>query len=98
MEAIIQAKKLKEQVGALQGIFDRKATIPVLGKIKIEAGTSGGLVMTATDLDVSLTVEQETDILQPWFDLSERQKTWAADQQSAERTRAFQARLERRKS
>lgn len=49
----------------MQGIFDRKATIPVLGKIKIEAGTSGGLVMTATDLDVSLTVEQETDILHP---------------------------------
>lgn len=65
MEAIIQAKKLKEQVGALQGILDRKATIPVLGKIKIEASERGDLVMTATDLDVSLIVEQETDILRP---------------------------------
>lgn len=37
MEAIISAKKLREQVGALQGILDRKGTIPVFGKIKIEA-------------------------------------------------------------
>jgi DNA polymerase III subunit beta len=65
MEAIIQAKKLKEQVGALQGILDRKATIPILSRIKIEASECGDLVMTATDLDVSLIVEQETDILRP---------------------------------
>ena len=65
MEAIINSKKLKEQVGALQGILARKATIPVLGTIKIDALTSGDLVMTATDLDVSLIVEQETDILRP---------------------------------
>lgn len=63
MEAIIQAKKLKEQVGALQGILARKETIPVLSKIKIEAGERGDLVMTATDLDVSLIIEQEVDIL-----------------------------------
>lgn len=65
MEAIVNAKKFKEQIGALQGIFARKETIPVLGKIKIDAGTRGDLVMTATDLDVSLIVEQEVDILQP---------------------------------
>ena len=39
MEAIVNAKIFKEQVGALQGIFARKETIPVLGKIKIDAGT-----------------------------------------------------------
>lgn len=65
MEAIINSKKLKEQVGALQGILARKNTIPVLSKIKIDAQTSGDLVMTATDLDVSLIIEQETDILRP---------------------------------
>lgn len=65
MEAIVNAKKFKEQIGALQGIFARKETIPVLGKIKIDAGTRGDLVMTATDLDVSLIIEQEVDILQP---------------------------------
>ena len=63
MEAIINAQKLKEQVGALQGILARKATIPVLSQIKIEAGESGDLVMTATDLDVSLITRQEVDIL-----------------------------------
>ena len=64
MEAIIHAKQLKEQVGALQGIFARKETIPALGKIKIDANQNGALVMTATDLDISLIIEQEVDILQ----------------------------------
>jgi DNA polymerase III subunit beta len=63
MEAIIQARKLKEQVGALQGILARKETIPVLSRIKIEAGMRGDLVMTATDLDISLIIEQEVDVL-----------------------------------
>ncbi len=64
MEAIIHARQLKEQVGALQGIFARKETIPALGKIKIEANQNGVFVMTATDLDISLIIEQEVDILQ----------------------------------
>lgn len=64
MEAIIHAKQLKEQVGALQGILARKETIPVLGKIKIDANSGGAFVMTATDLDISLIIEQEVDILQ----------------------------------
>ena len=49
----------------MQGILARKETIPVLSKIKIEASERGDLVMTATDLDVSLIVEQETDVLRP---------------------------------
>ena len=65
MEAIVNAKIFKEQVGALQGIFARKETIPVLGKIKIDAAERGDLVMTATDLDVSLIVSREVDILRP---------------------------------
>ena len=64
MEAIIHAKQLKEQVGALQGIFAKKETIPVLGKIKIDANQNGAFVMTATDLDISLIIEQEVDILE----------------------------------
>ena len=64
MEAIIHAKQLKEQVGALQGIFAKKETIPALGKIKIDAKSNGAFVMTATDLDISLIIEQEVDILQ----------------------------------
>lgn len=64
MEAIVNAKNLKEQVGALQGILAKKSTIPVLSRIKIEAGDHGDLIMTATDLDVSLIIGQEVDILQ----------------------------------
>lgn len=64
MEAIIHAKQLKEQVASLRGILARKETIPVLGKIKIDANQNGAFVMTATDLDISLIIEQEVDILQ----------------------------------
>lgn len=64
MEAIVHAKQLKEQVAGLQGIFARKETIPALGKIKIDAASNGALRMTATDLDISLIIEQEVDILQ----------------------------------
>ena len=64
MEVIVNAKNLKEQVGALQGILARKSTIPILSRIKIEAGDKGDLIMTATDLDVSLIIQQEVDILQ----------------------------------
>lgn len=64
MEAIIHAEQLKEQVGALQGIFAKKETIPVLGRIKIDAEEGGALRMTATDLDVSLIIRQEVDILE----------------------------------
>lgn len=49
----------------MQGILARKNTIPVLSKIKIDASERGDLIMTATDLDVSLIVEEETDILRP---------------------------------
>lgn len=65
MEAIIQAKTLKTQVAALQGILARKQTVPTLSRIKIVAADSGELVMTATDLDVSLIIGQETDVLKP---------------------------------
>ncbi len=65
MEAIIHAKKFKEKVSALQGILAKKETIPVLSKIKIDANNQGNLVITATDLDVSLIIKQETDILEP---------------------------------
>ncbi len=64
MEVIIHAKQLKEQVGALQGIFAKKETIPVLGKIKIDAEKNGAFLMTATDLDISLVTRQEVDILE----------------------------------
>lgn len=63
MEVIISAQNLKEQVGALQGILAKKASIPVLSQIKIDAGENGDLIMTATDLDVSLIIGQEVDIL-----------------------------------
>ena len=64
MEAIINARNLKEQVGALQGILARKESIPILGTIKLAAEENGLMIMSATDLDVSLVIERETDILQ----------------------------------
>lgn len=63
MEAIVSARKLKEQVAGLQGILAKKEMVPILSRIKIEANSDGDLVMSATDLDVSLTASQEVDVL-----------------------------------
>lgn len=64
MEAIINARQLREQVRCIQGIFTGKETIPILSRVRIDAETQGILRMTATDLDVTMIVEQEVDVLQ----------------------------------
>lgn len=64
MEVIVNSNKLKKQINSLQGVLSKKGTIPVLSSIKIVAGDAGDLVMTATDLDVSLVSSEEVDILQ----------------------------------
>lgn len=54
MEFIINPSLLKEELGLLTLVIERKATIPVLSKIKFEANIQGELALTATDLDVTM--------------------------------------------
>ncbi|HRH44643.1 MAG TPA: DNA polymerase III subunit beta [Pyrinomonadaceae bacterium] len=76
MEFIINPSLLKEELGLLTPVIERKATIPVLSKIKMETNIQGELALTATDLDVTMRVNQVTDVLQSGSILVEGRKLY----------------------
>lgn len=76
MEFIINPSVLREELGLLTPVIERKATIPVLSKIKMETSASGELALTATDLDVTMRSLQVTDVLQPGAILVEGKKLY----------------------
>lgn len=76
MEFIINPSLLKEELGLLAPVIDRKATIPVLSRIKMETNASGELALTATDLDVTMRSLQVTDVLQTGSILVEGRKLY----------------------
>ena len=76
MEFIINPSLLREELGLLTPVIERKATIPVLSRIKMETNVSGELVLTATDLDVTMRSLQVTDVLQTGSVLVEGRKLY----------------------
>jgi DNA polymerase-3 subunit beta len=76
MEFIINPSLLKEELGLLTPVIERKATIPVLSKIKMETNVRGELALTATDLDVTMRCLQVTDVLQTGSILVEGRKLY----------------------
>src|SRR3954471_18059472 len=74
MEFIINPSLLKEELGLLTPVLERKSTIPVLSRIKLETNIQGELAMTATNLDVTMRVFQVTDVLQTGSVLVEGRK------------------------
>lgn len=76
MEFIINPSLLKEELGLLTPVIERKATIPVLSKIKMETNVQGELALTATDLDVTMRSLQVTDVLQSGSILVEGKKLY----------------------
>ena len=76
MEFIINPSLLKEELGLLTPVIERKATIPVLSKIKMETNVQGELALTATDLDVTMRSLQVADVLQSGSILVEGRKLY----------------------
>lgn len=76
MEFIINPSLLKEELGLLTPVIERKSTIPVLSKIKMETNVQGELALTATDLDVTMRSLQVTDVLQTGSILVEGRKLY----------------------
>lgn len=76
MEFIINPSLLKEELGLLTPVIERKASIPVLSKIKMETNVKGELQLTATDLDVTMRSLQVTDVLQSGSILVEGRKLY----------------------
>ena len=65
MEFVIKQSVLKEELGFVQGIVEKKSTIPVLSNILIESVGEGTIRIVGTDLDVTIRCEAEADIKQP---------------------------------
>ena len=62
MEFVIKQGVLKEELGFVQGIVEKKSTIPVLSNILIESVGEGTIRIVGTDLDVTIRCEAEADI------------------------------------
>ena len=64
MEFVIKQNVLKEELGFVQGIVEKKSTIPVLSNILIESIGEGTIRFVGTDLDVTIRCEASADIKQ----------------------------------
>ncbi len=64
MEFVIKQSALKEELGFVQGIVEKKSTIPVLSNILIESVGENTIRFVGTDLDVTIRCEAEADIKQ----------------------------------
>ena len=62
MEFVIKQETLKEELGFVQGIVEKKSTIPVLSNILIESVGENNIRIVGTDLDVTIRCEAEADI------------------------------------
>lgn len=65
MEFTIKQNILKEELGFIQGVVERKSTIPVLSNILIESLGEGSIRIVGTDLDVTIRCDAEADIKTP---------------------------------
>ena len=65
MEFVISKNALQKELGFVQGIVERKNTIPVLSNILIESVGENNLRITGTDLDVTIRCETEADLRTP---------------------------------
>lgn len=65
MEFSISKNALQRELGFVQGIVERKNTIPVLSNILIESVGESTIRIIGTDLDVTIRCETEADIKTP---------------------------------
>ena len=65
MEFSISKNALQRELGFVQGVVEKKNTIPVLSNILIESVGENTLRITGTDLDVTIRCEMEADIKTP---------------------------------
>src|SRR5437868_2787212 len=64
MEFKIKQSVLKEELGFIQGVVERKTTIPVLSNILIESLGENEIRIIGTDLDVTIRCDAEAEIKQ----------------------------------
>lgn len=62
MEFVIKQSVLKDELGFVQGIVEKKSTIPVLANILVESVGENNIRIVGTDLDVTIRCEAVADI------------------------------------
>ncbi|MGH9914661.1 MAG: DNA polymerase III subunit beta [Pyrinomonadaceae bacterium] len=65
MEFTIERAALQKELGFVQGVVERKNTIPILSNILIETLGERTIRITGTDLDVTIRSDVEADITTP---------------------------------
>ncbi len=65
MEFVVRKTDLVKELSLVQGIVERKNSIPILANVLLEAERGGGLRISATDLDVSLRSSCAADVATP---------------------------------
>ena len=65
MEFRIKQSVLKEELGFIQGVVERKTTIPVLSNILIESIGENEIRIVGTDLDCTIRCDAEAEIVTP---------------------------------
>ena len=65
MEFSIKQSVLKEELSYIQGVVERKSTIPVLSNILIESLGETSIRIVGTDLDVTIRCDAAADIKEP---------------------------------
>ena len=64
MEFTVQRNLLLDELNLVQGVIEKKSTIPILSNILLEA-TGNALGITATDLDVSICCGCKAEVKEP---------------------------------
>ena len=63
MELKIGIAELSKALGRSQGIVEKKSTMPILSHVLLEAKKGGGLVVSATDLDIAVSSEHPCEVV-----------------------------------
>ena len=57
-------QSFQKELGLLQGVVEKKSTIPILSNLMVET-REDGIEIKATDLDMSITTFCDAEILEP---------------------------------
>ena len=63
MQFVIKRNDLQKELGFVQGIVERKNTIPVLANILIEPAGENAIRISGTDLDVTIRCDTDAEVL-----------------------------------
>lgn len=61
MQFVVSKQNLQKELGFVQGVVEKKNTIPVLSNILIESVGEGSVRLTGTDLDVTIRCDMDAE-------------------------------------